>query len=381
MVTLYQKDTGGRVKVWTIDVKKYRDYSEITIQSGKLGGKLVQNITKVTQGKNIGRSNETDHFTQAVSEMESTILNQLRKGYVSDLDKVQSSAVLGSGIPAPMLAQKYSKDGSQHGSKTLDQLKIRGKKIIVQPKLDGNRCLIRVINGKAVMYTRKGDVMGVQLEHIINDILENDYHPQEEVILDGELFSTEISFNTLNGLIKRVNATPEEIEKRKLIKFNLYDVMLNTGYENRLRKIQHYASDNILVVPSHLINAEDDYIQTWLETFLLEGHEGLMIRQLGIPYENKRTWQLCKVKVFEDAEFQLIGFEEDVRGGFVGAFVMRDGSDGKVWNAGASGQSVEERTEMWNNQEKYLGKMATVEYFGFSEYSVPRFPKFKGIRE
>jgi len=55
--------------------------------------------------------------------------------------------------------------------------------------------------------------------------------------------------------------------------------------------------------------------------------------------------------------------------------------NGKIWNAGASGQSQEERKEMWENREKYLGKMATVEYFGFSEYSIPRFPKFKGIRE
>jgi DNA ligase-1 len=155
--------------------------------------------------------------------------------------------------------------------------------------------------------------------------------------------------------------------------------MLNQGYESRYDFIKNFASENIIVVPSKKIIASDDNIQTELEQFLSDGFEGLMVRQLDKPYENKRTWQLCKCKVFEDDEFELIGFQEDVRGGFVGAFIMKN-KDGRVFNAGGSGQSVEERAEMWNNQDKYIGKMATVAYFGLSEYGIPRFPKFKGLR-
>jgi ATP-dependent DNA ligase len=103
-----------------------------------------------------------------------------------------------------------------------------------------------------------------------------------------------------------------------------------------------------------------------------------MIRQLHIPYEYKRTWQLCKVKVFEDEEFKLVGFEEDKRGGFVGAFTMQNGDS--IFNAGASGQSEEERAYIWTHQDEFIGKMATVCFFGRSEYGVPRFPKFKGMR-
>jgi DNA ligase-1 len=375
---LYQLDTNNNVKEWNIEVQDMGDYSEIVVRSGRLNGSLVENISKIMSGKNTGKINETDHYSQALSEANSKVQSQLRKGYVYKLEDVKSSSILGSGIPAPMLAHKYCKDGSQKSSKTLRQLGLVDKEIIVQPKLDGNRCLIKIQNGMpSLMYTRGGDVMPVQLEHVLDDLSETDF--DDPIILDGELYSDEISFNNLNGLIKRVKATSEEIEKRKLIKFHLYDVMLNQGYESRYDFIKNFASENIVVVPSKKIIASDDNIQTELEKFLSDGFEGLMIRQLNMPYENKRTWQLCKCKVFEDDEFELIGFQEDVRGGFVGAFIMKM-KDDETFNAGCSGQSVEERTEMWNNQDKYMGKIATVAYFGLSEYGIPRFPKFKSLR-
>jgi DNA ligase-1 len=228
------------------------------------------------------------------------------------------------------------------------------------------------------MYTRKGDEMPVQLSHILDDV-KSKLGDIKDIILDGELFSSEISFNTLNGLIKRVKVNDEDIKNRLKIKYHLYDVIEDTGYEIRSKAIPNFSTDNILVVPTTYIIATDENIKKYLEQFLSESHEGLMIRQLGIGYESKRTWQLVKVKIFEDSEYELIDFTEDVRGGFVGAFVMKM-KDGRTFNAGASGQSVEERTEMWNNKDEYLGKMATIEYFGVSEYGIPRFPKFKSLR-
>jgi DNA ligase-1 len=126
-----------------------------------------------------------------------------------------------------------------------------------------------------------------------------------------------------------------------------------------------------------------------LEKWLALGYEGLMIRQLGKGYENKRSWQLVKVKIFEDAEFKLVGFEEDVRGEFVGTFVLelptpvvdREGKTVTTFRAGASGQTVEDRAYMLKHPAEFLGKRATVEFFGRSEYGVPRFGKFKSIRE
>jgi DNA ligase 1 len=376
--TLYQLDGNGNTKVWTITVINNTNFSTITVESGRLGGNLITNSSDIKEGKNFGKSNETNHYEQAVSEAKSKVEEKLKKGYVRDLKDAKSSEVLGSGIPSPMLAHKHSPDGSQSSSKTLKQIGILNKEIAVQPKLDGNRALIIVKDGEPKMYTRKGDLMSVQLSHILNDV-KSKLGDVKDIILDGELFSSEISFNTLNGLIKRVKVNDEDIQNRLKIKYHLYDVIENTGYEVRSKIIPSFASENILIVPTFYIIATDENIKKHLEQFLAEGNEGLMIRQLGIGYESKRTWSLVKVKIFEDSEYELVDFVEDVRGGFVGAFTM-EMEDGRTFNAGASGQSVEERTEMWNNKDKYLNQMATVEYFGLSEYMIPRFPKFKGLR-
>ena len=378
MTKLYQLDTKGNTKIWIIDVLNQSLYSELIVKSGRQGGRLITNIAKISSGKNIGKANETTHFSQAKLQMESKIKSKLKKGYVYNITDAKSSAILGSGIPAPMLAQKYSFDGSQKGSKTLEQLKLVGREIIVQPKLDGNRCLIKIENGVPQMYTRKGILMPVQLNHILDELKNTNIN--RTVILDGELFSEEFSFNILNGLIKREKVNEEDLEQRKLIKYHLYDVMIDEGYEQRYSIIELFESPNIIIVPSKKIIATDESIEKELAIFLSEGHEGLMIRQLNMGYDNKRSWQLCKVKVFQDEEFKLIGFEEDVRGGFVGSFVMQD-NHSNTFNAGASGQNVEQRMKMWNNKDNYIGKMATVEFFGYSEYNIPRFPKFKGIRE
>jgi ATP-dependent DNA ligase len=375
--TLYHKDSLGKIRVWTITLVDNGDSTDTIIETGLLNGAKIKNVTTVGEGKNFGKINETNHETQSLAEAESKIASKIKEGYVEKIEDVRESSILGSGIPAPMLANKHHPSGEQKGSKTLSEMKILDRVIIVQPKLDGNRCLIKVKDGVAIMYTRSGDIMPVQLAHILADVLKT-YVKRQDFILDGELYSDKFSFNKLNGLIKRVTVSKEDIEERKNIKYHLYDVMSDEGYESRNAFLQRFASKNIIVVPSHMIVATDVNIKKYLEEFLSQGHEGLMIRQLGTGYENKRTWQLCKVKVFEDEEFKLVGFEEDKRGGFVGAFTMQIGDS--TFNAGASGQSEEERAYIWTHQNEYIGKKATVCFFGRSEYGVPRFPKFKGMR-
>ena len=53
---------------------------------------------------------------------------------------------------------------------------------------------------------------------------------------------------------------------------------------------------------------------------------------------------------------------------------------GVIFNIG-SGFNDEQRKEIWENQDKYLGKLVTFRYQELSSYNVPRFPTFKWFRE
>lgn len=392
-VTLYQSNTAGTAKVWTIEVIDHNTYSEILSTRGQLGGKMAptSEIIKVGKGKKT-------HYEQACSDAQSKTNSKLKKGYVEDLAKIQSSSVLGNGkVPAPMLAEKFDPTKKQAKSRNLKDLKLEGKEIGVQRKKDGNRCLMHVTLNGVEMYSRKGD-KSPNLAHITDSILENFKRIYEyvnkkygvtEYWLDGELYTKAFSFNKLNGLVRKITKDAQDEADALKIRYHLYDVIINAGYETRHKILKNFKSSTVWIEETEFIIATDKNIQEKLEKYLAEGEEGLMIRQLGIGYENKRSWQLCKVKNFEDKEFKVIGFEEDSRGGMAAAIIVEHDIPGAVdrngvpitdFKAGNTG-SHEEWAEMWNNQAKYIGKWVTVEFFGRSEYTVPRFPKVKGFRD
>ena len=382
---LYQKDSKGRVKVWSIYVDGTQsNLVRIVSHSGLEGGKMTPDVTLIDKGKNEGRANATTPYSQAIAETQSKVDAKIREGYVADRAKVKESSVLGSGCPQPMLAQKYDPKGKQNSSKTLEKMGIKGKKISCQPKFDGHRRLIHLTFDKATQYTRKGDV-AIPMEHWNDQLLEFAEHIMTklgltEIWIDGEAFTDEVSFNELSSLLRKESGvTKEEAVMRKKINLRLYDVILPVGYEERYKVIQEFASENIIVVENHVIEATDENLQKLLEKFLEEGHEGAMIRVHGIGYENKRTWQLCKFKIFEDEEFEITGGEESVKKGMLGAFIVMD-KQGNEFRT-ALKYSHPERKEMWENLQNYIGQMATVEFFGKSEYGIPRFPKTKAIRK
>src|ERR1039458_3360937 len=108
--TLYQLDSNNRVRVWSIQVINCGTYSTINSTRGIENMKMTPEVIKISAGLNIGKANETTHFTQAESEAQSKIDLKIREGYVEDRSKIQSSAMLGSGVMAPMLAHKRSEE-------------------------------------------------------------------------------------------------------------------------------------------------------------------------------------------------------------------------------------------------------------------------------
>jgi hypothetical protein len=401
---LYQLDSKNNCKIWTIEVINHNSHSEVLSTSGLENGAITPHSILVYQGKSIGKSNETTHYTQAVADAQSDYNKKIKKGYVEDRSKVQSPNILGSGDRAPMLANKYIPDPENTEYKPLEKINIPGKKektgikgveAITQPKIDGLRATIKVTkNGIQKVSSRKGESY-YHLEHITDEIHQSflkiynyvhDKYNIEEYVLDGELYTDTISFNTLNGLLKIQKKTPEELESVKSVYFRLFDVMIDIGYETRVKVLNYFKGEHTKIIFSERVILEDSILLEKHNEYTKRGNEGLMIRLLGIPYENKRTNQLLKYKHFEDDEFELVGMEEDARGGMAGAFIAKLNTpttiNGKTIDTFKVGlkNTQEECKEFWRNQSKYIGKQITVTYQNLSEYFIPRFPKLKCFR-
>lgn len=393
--TLYQNNSSGGIKVWTIEVIDNGSSSTVLSTAGQQGGKMREDKVEVT----VGKGKETP-YSQACKDAQSKINSKTRKGYVEDITKIQASSVLGTAKrPAPMLANKYDPFKKQSGSKDLKGWGIEGKRIAVQRKKDGNRCNIKLTATTVELNFRSGDLIPMNgLEHIAESALKtfqrifkyvNEKYGVTEYILDGELFipPSIYSFNKTNGLLKKESKSQYELDVCKQTKFHLYDVMLPGGYETRYKVLQNWKSSSIHVEEAIFITATETEINKYLQIFLAEGEEGLMIRTLDTPYEHKRSNSLLKCKLFEDAEFTCIGFTEDKRGGMAGNVIVKmdmkafdkDGILIESFNPGLKFSHAECK-EMWENQKNYIGKKVTVTFFGRSEYNVPRFPKAKAFR-
>jgi ATP-dependent DNA ligase len=114
--------------------------------------------------------------------------------------------------------------------------------------------------------------------------------------------------------------------------------------------------------------------------YLTDGQEGQIIRVDG-PYENKRSKFLIKRKEFIDAEFKILGITEGKgnRSGMFGrAQCITDA--GVKFEANARGNE-QFYIDLFENREKYRGKMATVRYQNMTPDGKPRFGVIVAIRD
>ena len=68
---LYSKSSTGKIIEWVIRVDQFQNHSDIITETGHVDGVKTKHIKQISKGKNIGKKNETTHFSQAVQEAQS----------------------------------------------------------------------------------------------------------------------------------------------------------------------------------------------------------------------------------------------------------------------------------------------------------------------
>ena len=237
---------------------------------------------------------------------------------------------------------------------------------------------MRCLKKQSTLKSREGNEI-LTMDHIASEL----NHIKD--IFDGELYAHGDDFQTNMEYVKKYRKG--ESEK---IKYHVYDMVLtdqpfSTRHALLSAIIHEFKSDNIILVPTYKITSKEE-LDFYNETFISEGYEGSMIRISKDGYKtNSRSNKLLKVKIFKDLALEVLDIVPcknktdwgEVIYKWPGAKGHRCGIDILGSN---SKMSHKVKKEILLNKEKYVGKIAEVRFFEYSNTGVPRFPVTHGFR-
>lgn len=263
--------------------------------------------------------------------------------------------------------------------------------LLVSPKLDGIRAYVR----EGVVYSRKNKP--IPNKHVQTLFKPYDYFDGELIV--GDPTDPFVYRNTMSGVMS--------IEGEPNVKYFVFDhlLYLHEPFALRNGRSLRYNRKVTVALEQKLITTYDELLEH--EAKVLElGYEGLILRDPNAPYKCGRSTVkeggMLKLKRFSDAEFTVVGFEERLKNnneattdetgrtkrsshkanksgrGDLGALVLQHNGD--TFTCG-TGFTDAERADIWDNQDKYLGRLAKVKFFAIGAYDKPRHPVFLGWRD
>jgi DNA ligase-1 len=261
---------------------------------------------------------------------------------------------------------------------------------VMDVKLDGIRALARVEANEVYIRSRNGKAI-VNFPDISRELSElpNGWY-------DGEIYlHEENGFQKLSKYITRDEAAPSDLG----VRFYIFDYLqpnewidgseptleerksrLNEMFnaEDTTEPLSTYNDHLGLVSTFECIDA--DTVNRYLDLAHAWGFEGMMIKIKSGQYLKKRSKNILKYKSFDSTEGEIISFVEG-EGRLVGMLgkVMLKLPNGKIFGCG-SGFTDKERTEIWNDQPKFLGKLVEVKFQELTKDGIPRFPTYLRIR-
>lgn len=268
---------------------------------------------------------------------------------------------------------------------------------IATPKIDGIRCIME--DGKALSRSFKP---------IPNKFVRNALETLMIRGIDGELI-TGSNFNEVQSGIMKHEGEPDF----RYLVFDYVKESLTKPYEERLKDMKEYFESNpdllAFCTPLYgeVVNSLEE-LQVVIDRHLAEGYEGTMIRSPDSPYKCGRAslkeGYLTAIKHFLDAEATVIGFKEQMHNGneaeedsfghtersskkenmvpmgTLGALMCKT-PEGVEFKVGTGiGLTKEIRQEIWDNQDKYLGKIVNYRYQPHGQKDKPRIGSWRGFR-
>jgi len=389
LVPLFSERPQGDTRVWQIgfssDTNKLQTVHGILITTKAEPGKNLQTqyhpITTNKSGRTLSE--------QALLEARRRYLNKYKEGYLPVGEELPPE-LNGS---QPMLAKTYHHPSNPNKLKS-NETRIKNWPVSVMRKIDGIRGIAKLTGNKIEIRSRLNNRFP-HLYHIKKELEVFMKYLPPHCELDGELYSINMSFESLTSAVKTVKSIhprlkeveywifdlidPKRLvwEERYTMLVNAYTKYLEDGNTSRTFKIlQTYTANN------------SEHLDQFHNAFVAEGYEGIIIRRYGsvekdkrlAKYRQGRTNSLVKFKYFKDEEAVIIGYEE-CTGTEEGAikFMVKDirGNQFPVRPRG----SISKRREWMSSAPELIGKLLTIRYQELSNKGVPRFPVGITIRD
>lgn len=356
----------GKIKQWRVCVTDENGLVEIQVEHGFIDGAKTTSAEKITEGKNIGRANATTPVQQALAEAQAQWQKKKDKGYVEDVKRAQEKTV----ERLPMLAHTFEERGHHVQFPAL-----------VQPKLNGVRCLVtKVAEGQIAYVSRGGKPFGA-FPHLVEH---HNRVMQVGQTLDGELFNPNYSLQQIVSMVKPGN-TPDP--KSAEIQHWVYDLAAERmNFEARINLLRQMlapygGTTGALVLVETVEVAGPEEVQRLHAKFTQANFEGTMIRnRLGGYLWKHRSNDLLKLKSFLDSEFRIVGAVEGVGKSEGQAILVCVTGEAKEFNVRCEGPD-QLRREQWQKRDKLIGKTLTVRYQCLTDGGIPSFGVGVAIRE
>ncbi|QYW05843.1 DNA ligase [Vibrio phage vB_VpaP_G1] len=283
--------------------------------------------------------------------------------------------------------------GISYTRKRLEQWLAQDGKVVVQPKRDELRCIVRVLPD-SVTYTSASD------KPLHNLQMFDEYWRTVARLTGLHVFDCGVMVNDSFDLTKRVLRSSKKVyhldgtytheikDKKEVIflgrlnaKFWLYDLpTFSAPYKDRLNRMQNIELQfpAIIGVPKTEFVGTVNQVETWMEDYTFSGHEGAMVKRIEHDYKVGRTSDWMKMKPEEEEDGEIIGYIEGQGKyeGLIGSIKVRfaDGSE-----CAASGMSDAVRVAISADREGYLGRIVEIRYMqrdSKAGYRHPRFYRF-----
>lgn len=370
--TLYLYGSGGDgLRFWTI---RYTRDGLISRSYGVVGG-------KVTQPKPV----RIDDAKKAMTKVQAEIKKKRLLGFG---EKANRKVVRG-GVFGPMGAQKL--DEYSH--------KIHYP-ACVQRKYDGFRCLAggegKGKSGEVSLHSKSMKPFP-HLQHIKDAI--RGLGLRGDVWLDGELYSHGLRLNEISRIVmKKRDLTEEEKREEKKIVYVIFDMVFpdepDLGFAERFRRLQKalggggrggHGPLELATCQEVGSKAEVDRLH---EKYLLEGYEGVIVRNLdGVYQYKKKSYDVLRTKEFKHGLFEIVGAKKGV-GTHDGAVVweLGCGGGGKKSVSAMQVGTLGERRELYQKYKKnpgaFRGKKVRIKHLGVgADGCTPRNPVVEGFVE